>query len=214
MVNLNELYLLNLALDGRDIFMLPMFSNVHMTNLLGSSVYSTLVTKELMYDSENFTQEGAIFLKKIEQYKNAKKYVKIGPIIIGLYNESYAIALITKGNTNSYDFKRIKYENLMEQLYPAYPFLNHNHNSAVFPEVNNQISYEELKNKFSLKLDNALYLSTLDMKLLLEKKKDMVTNELLFHSEGMTYYYDFSLEKLSSCSSMQLQDLIKERVTI
>ncbi len=214
MVNLNELYLLNLALDGRDIFMLPKFTNVHMTNLLGSSVYSALVAKGLMQDSENFTQEGAVFFKKVEQYKNAIKYVKIGPIIIGLYHESYAIALITDENTNSYNFKRIKYDNLIEQLYPAYPFLNTNHNSVSYSELNNPISYYELKNRYSFKLDNALYLSTLDMKLLREKKKDMVTNELLFHTEGMTYCYDFNLEKLSTCSPMQLQDLIKERVTL
>lgn len=214
MVNINELYLMNLTLDDNDIFTIPSFQTVHMTGIIADTCYGELVKKGYMEDEDNFTLEGARFLNNVENYKKAKKYVKIGPVVIGIYRENYGILLFWDMYNDEYDFCRVQLHDVTAQLSVTYPFLGLKECKTDSQIVDETISYDDLIKSYSLKYDNAIYLSTLDIDLLKKQGRDMVTNEILFYCDEQCYYYDRNLEKLSTSTIAQCQSLLIKRVGI
>lgn len=203
---------MNLALDEGDIFMLPSFTTVHMTKILADAIYGDLVKKGFMQDPSTFTMEGVTYLKKVDDYKKAMKYVKIGSVVIGIYKEEFAISLFWNQLNNEFDFSRIQLNDVVKQLSYTYPFLCLDNSEKDTTILDGQITFNTLIEKYSLKYDNTIYLSTLDVVKLREQKKDMVTNEIIFYCYNSCYYYDINQEKLSLCSITQMKDLLRKRL--
>ncbi len=205
---------MNLALDGGDIFTLPSFTTVHMTKILADTIYGDLVQKGFMQDPSTFTMEGVMCLKKVDDFKKATKYVKIGSLVIGIYKDEFAISLFWNQLNNEFDFRRIQLNDVVKQLSSTYPFLCLENSEMETAILNRQITFNDLIEKYSLKYDNTIYLSTLDVIKLREQKKDMVTNEIIFYCYNSCYYYDSNQEKLSTCSITQMKDLLRKRLKI
>lgn len=214
MVLLNELYILNLVLDGNDIFNIPSFNEVCMNALIADSVYKALNEKSLIVDSSILTIAGTELVKKISDYKKAKKYVQVGHLTLGIYKENFAIALIRKIRGCEFDFRRIKISDISNQISSSYPFLDNDNSSPCESDNNEKLSYEELITKYSLNDDNAIYLSTLDVDILKVKKKDFATNEIIFWYDGYFYYYNRNQQSLFSCTRLKIMQILEERVKI
>ncbi len=107
-IDLNEIYILNLVLDKGDIFAIPSLSSKKLPALLVEKVYNSLIKKQILINSNTFTEEGAKLVKCIADYKQAERYVKIKTVIIGIYKEGYGIALLENPFIHTYAFVRIK----------------------------------------------------------------------------------------------------------
>lgn len=109
-IDLNELYILNLVLDKGEIFAVPELSLKRLPAVLAEKAYKSLIDKQILIDSNTFTEEGINLVKCISDYKKASKYVKIESLVVGIYKESYGIALLKNPCAGTYAFARVKEE--------------------------------------------------------------------------------------------------------
>ena len=203
-MNIEEIYVLNRALDGKDIFGLPAFHNMGSSNMLIKSVKNQLIRKGLLENESAFTMEGVQLVKLMDDYKKSCKYVKIGSILIGIKNEKTATVLLRKGIPVEYEFNILNLSDCHSHLSDYYPFLIPN-KKAKTDETRSEIDYEDLVEAYSLTAVNALYISTYTV----EDKK--TTDEILFSTSEGVGLYDRKTQILvdNFCCT---EDLIRERI--
>lgn len=212
MINIKELYILNSVLDKRNFFSMPSLESIKLPPLLAESVYASLIEKGILLDAESFTEEGVRLVKRMADYKDAKKYVKIGSLVMGLYKDEEGIALIQNPLHGVYDFKRVSTKLNMEEMAKRYPFLLMEREKT--DRQPQRITYNELREKYSFKLDNTIFLSTFDMVKARVDRKAATTNEVLFFNEDAHYRYDRDQQILYVSSAAEAQEILEERMVL
>jgi len=211
-MNIKEIYVLNTALDGKQIVYLPDFSKLHMSVILINSVKEHLVYKGLLESVGAFTMEGVKIVKRMEDFKQAKKYIKLGALVIGLINENEGVLLKYIPGKEDYSFERIDMTNRVSNLTAAYPFLTELRPSQN-PANPESLTLEEIQERFHPGIDNSIYLSTMDLNEDTAVNGGGITNEIIFDFEGSIYLYDQDAGLLFSKGRDEILTLIKERMT-
>lgn len=211
-ITLDELYILNMALDRRDFFSVPSLRSRTMPSLFSEQVYVSLIKKGLLMDKNTLSKEGTMLVKRMEDYKNSLKYIKIGALTIGLYQKNFGIALMENPVDKTYSFARMnmKFEDL--KLNKMYVFLDKENEKE--PVLNGSIKFDTLQEKVDFKLDNAIFLSTLDMRKAASDIKSAIINEVLFYYEGHHYRYDRNKELIYPCSKEDTWTYLRERLVL
>jgi hypothetical protein len=182
-MTIEEICVLNMALDGKDIFALQSLRKIITSKMLLQSVKKQLIRKKLLENESSFTMKGVQVVKNMQDYKKARKYVKLGSVVIGVTDEENTVALIRHGMPQEYEFQTLDIRDGFSQLRSAYPFLQENtenHNC----ETTREVEYEKFQEQYALTFDDAIYLSTYS----LEEKK--MTDEIIFSSNGALCLYD------------------------
>lgn len=212
MINKKELFLLNTILDNRDFFALPSMREMRLSPLLAESVYQSLIKKGILADKDNITYKGAELVKCMEEYKNAKRYVRLGTLVLGLYKKDFAIALIRNPLQGYCDFKRVNTVIDEAVIREMYPFVNR---EALVDTVSDEIiTQEELKRRVSLGADNAIYMSSFDMKVATEDLQKATRNEIYFYDKGRFFQYNIDSSNLRCCMVEEIFSEIKERLCL
>lgn len=211
-ITLDELLILNMALDRRDFWGVPSLRSRTMPSLFSEKVYKSLIEKGLLSDKDTLTKEGAMCVKRMEDYKNSLKYIKIGALTIGLYQKDFGIALMENPVDKTYSFARMnmKFENLA--LNKMYAFLDKENEKE--PVLNGSMQFDTLQEKVDFKLDNAIFLATLDMKKAASDIKSAIINEVLFYYEGHHYRYDRNKELIYPCSKEDVWTHLREGMVL
>ena len=202
-MTLNEIYVLNRAIDGAEIYALPKL-NIPLSNLLISSIKDRLIEKRILNTHKSFTDEGIRLTQRIRLYKTAVKYISINRITIGLQDENNGVALIYNPYFNSYAFDRIFSEDIFSDLTGAYAFLLEDGEAVIEQEEN--IEFNLLKERHHIDCKNSLILKT--------KSKDAETHEELYFTNNQFYLYDHIRKILMQKSKEKLIDIIRERMKI
>lgn len=207
MINVKEIYVLNLALGGNQIFSLPSFSDMKISNLLASAIVDSLIAKKILIDEETFSEEGLKLVKKIDDFKKSTKYIKFGSFIFGLSNNNTAVLLTRNFSGDKFSFERIDMTNSVSELLEEYPFLDLDDSENV-DSYSENITYDDLISKYNLNVDNSIYLSTF---IVTEAK---TTDEIIFYNNNKLYLYDRKNNLLEQKNCNQIKELLNERLGV
>jgi len=111
---LEQIFVLNRALDGKDIYALPEFGSLKMTELSISLQKDYLIETGILESYTKFTSEGVKITKLISDYKNAKRYLSIFGDTLGIIDDKKGVMLCCKNN--NYEFVHIDITNLEDTL--------------------------------------------------------------------------------------------------
>lgn len=203
-MRLEEIYVLNTALDGKNIFGLPSFSDIGGSKMMVQNVKEQMIRKGLLESESSFTMQGVKAVKYMEDYKNARKYVKLGSLVIGVKDDDTAVVLTRTGMPQEFGFQAMNLKESFAQLCMIYPFLIQKADKVV-SEDKREIDYEELKETYGLTIDNAMYLSTYTVK---DKE---TTDEIFFSADGAVCLYDRKAGVLAEPST-GIEEIIRERM--
>jgi hypothetical protein len=203
-MNIEEIFVLNRALDGMDIFGLPSLKNVGGSEILINSVKKQLIDRGALESESSFTMDGVQLVKYIDDYKKARKYVKIDSVLIGIKDENTAVLILRKNIPIEYEFQKLNLKDFFNQLCEFYPFLIQKRKNTV-EVIHQEIGYEEMKEAYAVNADNSLYLSTYTI------DKNKFTDEVFFSVDGILFLYNRK-SKILTTPFYDAEKLIHERI--
>ena len=187
-----ELYVLNRAIDGEDIYMLPTRDELPLSEINIRIIKEGLILKHILYDYNTLTAKGVSMIKKLKSYKNSKKYFSINNVTIGISDGKDYVMLLYNPLVGEYKIEYIKETNWLDDIFGFYIFINNSNNCYVETSVALEESlFESLykvdsRHAFTIKVNingevykykileykEALYLYEYNQKLLHKRRKD------------------------------------------
>ncbi len=155
MINSNELYYLNNALDGDDIYGIA--SN-RVFDI--KATIKSLKEKQIINENGELNDLSYLILKNLEQYKKSKEYIWINDIALSCDNSNYLIFFKkynTKENNEEFMFKKTTKELMLLSLVKEYEFLKE---SNIVKEIIDYISLDDFIEKYirNISLENRLFI--------------------------------------------------------
>ena len=89
-----EIFILNRALDGSQIYGMPEFEKMHISELLIDTYKEGMINRGFLKDKENFTEKGASVVSRIKDYKASDCYVSLSNLTIAKNEEGKHVSLI------------------------------------------------------------------------------------------------------------------------
>lgn len=206
-MELTEVFIFNRALDGKDIYSLPSFDTLNMSEMLIGVLKDSLVKQGFLKNPNELTSEGARIVERISKFKNAKKYVRIDNMVMGIMSDGFCILLQKSYFDDDYDFFVIDISNGAEQLLESYDFLKRQYAEDLQKEI--EISYEELVKEFEIKAADSFEFVTID-----NVQKKNKTDEIVFSSRDRLYIYERTKKLLFSKTSVEIQKILNERMAV
>lgn len=93
-MTIRELYIINRALDGKDIYGLPKVDEVGLSEMSVDTIKEQLIYKGILESTNKFTDYGLEQAKKLHTYKCAKKHIQRNNYIIGIVDNIYGVMLL------------------------------------------------------------------------------------------------------------------------
>jgi len=200
----NEIYVLNRALDGRDIYSLPPLAGLGLSEVLITSVKDKLIQKNVLKDHDSFTDIGVVLTNRLLQFKNAKKHISIGTVKIGTTDDSEGTLLIYNPYLDAYKIETADLSTCVKQIISAYKFLENCNNENPVEAVW-EMDINSVKDKYKFDSSNSFMLTTHSA-----EKSD--TKELFFKSNNALYIYDCVAEILKLKSRAGALEFLAERI--
>ena len=208
-MNYNELYVLNSAIDGEDIYSIGKFSSNRMTRLATELIKDILIEKGYLEDYNTVTSKGASEIRKIKQYKEAKKYVSILNMVIGVVDNKKCILLI-KDTRGEYQFSVIDSKKNVDVLIEAFPILlkQESANESLY-SIDTYVNPRDLLKQYKINAQTSFTIYTENPKVL-----DKKTKELFFISDDKKYYYDCLTNFLHERDGTELVNILHKRLEV
>ncbi|MBR5950214.1 MAG: DUF5081 family protein, partial [Actinomycetaceae bacterium] len=124
-MNISEIYVVNRALDGEDIFSLPPLSELGISDFLVDAIKDGLVQKGILKDYETFTDEGVVLTRRLKLFKEAPKQVKLNNVTsLGVVNENESVLIMYNPWLDDYKIQMVDTTDAVSQLVESYDFLS------------------------------------------------------------------------------------------
>jgi len=205
-VKLDEVFIFNSALDGKDIPFFSSFSTLNMSRLLAEEVMDSLIAMGYLETREEFTLDGARLAKMILDYKEAERYIQIDNLVIGVKEDGSCILLEKNIFEEDYLFSRVELTDGIDQLLGTYEFLQGAY--TVEPAEGIEFEQDKLFESFDIKAVECLQMVTANA---FGGKK---TDEIIFTTKGKLYLYDCKGEMLYSKTSAEIKEVLNERLAV
>lgn len=196
-----QVYILNRALDGKDIYSMPSFEGFDMSELTVSMYKDNLIGEGFLETHYSFTDEGLKTTKLILDFKNAKKYVTILDMVLGLIDDRKAVVL--QCINNDYSFSLVNITDAAEQLVSVYKFLSL---STRKDTGGMPMEPDEFFKFFDLNRQNSFNLIT--------EQNEEIIKEIVFSYNIGIYVYDCTEKLLYQKSDKGIKALLSERMRI
>lgn len=204
-MNIKEIYILNRALDGKDIPFLPTYNSLKISNLMVDAIKDGMMKKGFLVSPSEFSDLGIAKTKLLLKYKQAKKHIKINNLCLGVINESKSVLIKWNQLFKEYSISMINSTMGANQIKESYDFLNHI--TKYTDEQTEIISFNDLKNVHDLSSKaNFFNLTT--------THNGLKTNEIYFESKNKLYIYDLSREILEAFSQKDILNKLNERMCL
>ncbi len=195
-----ELYVLNRALDGQNIYGIADFSEVNIPDISIDIYKENMIKRGILKDKENFTVQGARILSYIKYYKLCDKYIMLNNLIVGKRTNGSMIALIYNPLIKDYKILPISSNVNVENIVKSYKFLEGiSVNEEFFVE---KIDSKELTIKYGYKKNNSLYLKIFD-----NVKEN---SYIIFLYSNIIYIYDEEEYVLKRIGKKQIIGILKK----
>lgn len=205
-MTLNELYVLNSAIDGQDIYSIPAFSENRLSQMSFDLIKESMIEKGYLEDNNTLSLQGASEVRRIEQFKKAIKYISILDLIIGCIDEEKGILLNIK-NDIEYNFSLINVKEVINILIEVFPDLLTNDGLEDTKSVSSKyVNPRQLLTDYPVKAETSFTLK------IFNNNSSENTNEFYFLSNRKKYYYDCDKHILYEKNSKELKSIICVRI--
>ena len=196
MLKASEIYLLNEALDGKDIYGLD--KEAALRENLYSEVKALDSLKEKMILNEDNTINACSYqlIKGLEKFKMAKYYIWVNDILLSKDDTDYMIFFKKDTESNVFELKKMGNFHLVLTILKEYEFLR-GRDTIVDSSINN-MEVEEFIENYIIKNDNQNFL-------ILKKEENVRIPYVSLYItyievEGKTYKYDLLKKELCEVS--------------
>jgi len=201
-MTIQEIFVLNNAIDGKEICFMPELSGLNMPQPLFDTVKDLLIKQGILRNHNEFTEEGMNFAEMLLSYKEAKKFIKILSLSIGIISNEKAI-IINQVGENNYYLSLIDIKEIADQFLEVFDFLGNAKNSETLSEIKirpRKMEKEYANNEGSFRFET--------------KNNIMSSDDMCFLQQKQLYIYDYKKHVLSPMSYRDAISLIRERLTI
>ena len=204
-LNYNELYVLNRGLDGKDIYGIPSFKDMSMSDIMINSIKEDLIEKKILYNKDKLTNEGVKILKLIDDYKTSDKIIEINSLKIALTNQNHSVIL--KIDSGNFNFKLVDIKNIINQLKEVYPLLNIESNNRPEEEMIIKEKYDlvELLIDYQITRNNSFVI-------IAKSKEGPTSRDIIFFLNESIYRYDANENILFEININYLHNLLDVEV--
>lgn len=196
MLKASEIYLLNEALDGKDIYGLD--KEAALRENLYSEVKALDSLKEKMILNEDNTINACSYqlIKGLEKFKMAKSYIWVNDILLSKDDTDYMIFFKKDTESNVFELKKMANFHLFLTILKEYEFLR-GRDTIVDSSINN-MEVEDFIENYIIKNDNQNFL-------ILKKEENVRIPYVSLYItyievEGKTYKYDVLKKELCEVS--------------
>ena len=203
-MNIYEIFVLNRALDGKDIFALPSFAELNISNFMIDDIKNALIEKGILESESTFTDEGVRQTNRLRLFKQADKHIQIGNVVMGVLDKNESILLLYNPLSCEYKIEIMDSSDMAGQLVSFYSFLTPERTVETVHEEKNKMSKREFSDIYALDESN-------HFRMLIEEKGKK-RDEVYFSSGGKYYVYDTTNGVLSSRSYKGLINQLEERM--
>ena len=196
MLKASEIYLLNEALDGKDIYGLD--KEAALRENLYSEVKALDSLKEKMILNEDNTINACSYqlIKGLEKVKMAKSYIWVNDILLSKDDTDYMIFFKKDTESNVFELKKMANFHLVLTILKEYEFLR-GRDTIVDSSINN-MEVEDFIENYIIKNDNQNFL-------ILKKEENVRIPYVSLYItyievEGKTYKYDVLKKELCEVS--------------
>lgn len=197
-----EIYVINRALDGKDIYMMPPLQKLGLSEVLIQGVKEQLIINGILVNFNEFTTNGVLITKKLKAYKDAYKYVTINNITIGIGQDKQNVMLMYNPLYEDYKIEYVNIDNMIDDLISTYKFLEEC--IGEYEEAEKEISLKELENEFDL--GRSLYFKTKD-----DRNQKSIEYKVFSHNNCI-YVYDYKSNTLKKRMSKNVIKMIREEI--
>jgi hypothetical protein len=123
MISYLELFVLNRALDGNDIWGIPSFAEIDNSLDAINEAKQGLIDKGYLANAASFTDEGVRLTSRIERYKQADRYFKFQSIWAAVLDDGNAVT-VAEQSRSVYEVNYLTAESIFEAISGRFGFLN------------------------------------------------------------------------------------------
>lgn len=203
-MNIKEIYVLNRALDGKDIPFMPSFKDMNISEIMIEAIKDGMINKGLLTNYQEFSIEGLKVTDRLRRYKEAKKHIKLNRMLMGLESETQSVVIFWNPIFKEYSISVIKTTMGAEQIAENYDFLTDDIKDE--SDYSETLEYDEFTKKFTLDYKANFRLTSQ----FANTKKD----EVFFKADGKLYVYDCLEQVLHSTSRKNIVNILKERMSL
>lgn len=205
MYDIYELYILNSVIDGKDVFSLPLFSEMNISNLVVDTIKARMIKKGFLENTSSLTGVSVRTIQRLLEFKNARSYFQIDTVTMGILNEREAILIVENPFYKNYEVKRVDISKGLQHLQETYTFLKSKTISAKIEETETRCSER--------KLEQLGYDKKLSLKVHI-KSVDNEAKMLFFKKDKVFYAYDYINCKLHKKNHASFINFLDEQVKI
>ena len=205
-MNLKDIYVVNRALDGKDIFSLPSFSEIRFSELLISAIKENLIDKGILQDYDSFTDKGVVLANRLKLFKEAKKHVSIDHVNAGILSEKQSVIITWNPLLDDYTIKIMDTAQSAEKLAKVFRFLIPPDSQETKDDQEAVMSHAEFAEAFRLMPGLHFRLRT--------ASENMSTDEVYLSDNGRIYVYDYNACILNPKNQQSVWNQINERLSV
>ena len=153
-MNIYEIYVINRALDGNDIFTLPSFSKLNISNFMIDDIKNVLIKKQILENNSTFTKTGISLTNRLRMFKQAEKHIQIGNIALGVLDKNESILLHYNPLLKEYEIEIMDSTDLADQMTSFYSFLKPDSTADTVPVEEVRMTTQEFNKAFTLDEDS------------------------------------------------------------
>ncbi|MBD7910560.1 DUF5081 family protein [Clostridium cibarium] len=186
MISVNELYYLNRALDGKNIYGITPYNGEKLELFGASKIKENLIKEKILNKDGSINDLSFLILRNLEKYKKAKDYIWINDLVMAMDKSNFLIYFKPEEDGRVL-FKKTTKEAMIFNIVKQYEFLWGNKE-----EVEHSIDIP-IKNFFQ---DKGLVKDSKDI-LYIQKvnKGKIISSNAYYIEENNLFKYDFLKEK-------------------
>lgn len=196
-MTLNEIYVLNRALDGKDITGLPSFDMLRNKKGMFGGIdilKASLINKGILENENKFTDKGIVETRKISLFKTASRYVTIQGVTIAIHGLN---GIMLCKEENGYNFIVVNPKETYEELLDLYPFINDNSSGEEADGSYRVMEGREFYNLYYIKAKSGFAIQL--------KSVEENCTELYFTYNNASYRYSCDLKRLYKVSGHDIR---------
>lgn len=197
-----EVFILNRALDGKQVFGMPSFDAMHISELLIDSYKEGMIRRGLLTDKSSLSEEGVKIVARMKDYKESDSYITMNNLTIGKTKTGKCVSMMFNPLYDEYKFTRVVFPDDFTEVVNSYDFLKDIEENE--REDFGKLSKREFDEKFGDLGKNTVSL----------KKKSKEGNKFftMFVKDGKAYLYNEFTGELSTGGKKAVADMLKEEL--
>lgn len=195
-----ELYVINRALDGHDIFGLPKQEELPLTELIIESIKNQLIIKGILETPDRFSDKGLLYAKRLEAYKNAASYIVIDNIILALMEKEKSTLLFYNKYYDEYTLETVALEQIIPMIQKKYVFMSESY------------AYDTAEEISCSSLDGYRFGEKDNFDIKIYEKKVLKSSKKYFLWDEKIHIFDYKNQMLKICNGNEALAQLKTEV--